>query len=119
MTGSTTTTVTVIRMDVAVAACARIAAMADASYKTSLNLIERYQLAVQSKAHEILGRTDRALNTPAPSGRRPGKAAAAKLCTKANEEMADMLRKETDDTLKKVLNACSNAMKNQYARSDA
>ena len=96
-----------------------IAAMADASYKTSLNLIERYQLAVQSKAHEILGRTDRALNTPAPSGRRPGKAAAAKLCTKANEEMADMLRKETDDTLKKVLNACSNAMKNQYARSDA
>ena len=96
-----------------------IAAMADASYKTSLNLIERYQLAVQSKAHEILGRTDRALNTPAPSGRRPGKAAAAKLCTKAKEEMADMLRKETDDTLKKVLNACSNAMKNQYARSDA
>ena len=33
--------------------------------------------------------------------------------------MAGMLRKETDDTLKKVLNACSNAMKNQYARSDA
>ena len=36
-----------------------------------------------------------------------------------NQEMADILRKETGNTLSKVLYELSNQMKNSYARSDA
>ena len=35
-----------------------------------------------------------------------------------NQEMADILRKETGNTLSKVLYELSNQMKNSYARSD-
>ena len=37
----------------------------------------------------------------------------------ANQELADMLKRETDDVLGKVLIETSNLMKNAYARSDA
>ncbi len=119
-----------------------IAAMADASYKTSLNLIERYEEAVLSKAHQILAKTDKIFLDAAAEqklndasrkaaaakkegakqvrAKKPvGKAEAIKICTAANEETAAMVRKEAEETLSKVLDACSNSMKNQYARSDA
>ena len=41
------------------------------------------------------------------------------LREQANQEMADILRKETGNTLSKVLYELSNQMKNSYARSDA
>ncbi|MCR4746695.1 MAG: C69 family dipeptidase [Lachnospiraceae bacterium] len=81
-----------------------IAAMADASYKGCLNLIERYALAVQSKAHAIINETDKVKDAD---------------LEKANDIMAEMLKKEAGDTLLKVLDTRSNSMKNQYARSDA
>ena len=37
----------------------------------------------------------------------------------ANEAIADMLRRETDDVLDKVLYEASMHMKNAFARSDA
>ena len=37
----------------------------------------------------------------------------------ANEKIADMVKKETQDTLNKVLYELSNQMKNAYSRSDA
>ena len=37
----------------------------------------------------------------------------------ANREIAKMVKKETSDTLSKVLYELSNQMKNSYARSDA
>lgn len=43
----------------------------------------------------------------------------AALREQANREIAGMLKKETADTLDKVLFELSNQMKNAYSRSDA
>jgi dipeptidase len=88
-----------------------IGALADASYGKSQNLIERYTLAVGAQAHEIICRYDEKLKG------KSGKEAEA-LCEAANEEMAAMLKKETDRTLYKVLYEASNHMRNSYNRSD-
>lgn len=89
-----------------------IAAMADASYKQSLILIERYQNKVAAKAHALLNKYDPML----AKAKEDEKTA---LEEKANQEMSDMVEKETADTLSKVLFQLSLIMKNSYARSDA
>ncbi len=90
-----------------------VAAMADGSYKNSIFHIERYQERVMSKAHELIYRYDALLE-------KEGDAAARKaLREEANEKMAEMLKKETSNTLGKVLFELSNQMKNAYSRSDA
>ena len=45
--------------------------------------------------------------------------ATTKTMEKANNEIADMVRKEAEKTLNSVLFTRSNDMKNSYARSDA
>lgn len=90
-----------------------IAAMADASYSKSIFHIERYQLAVQSKGHGIINKYDELLRQEADAAKR------AALREQANQEIADMLKKETADTLDKVLFELSNKMKNAYSRSDS
>lgn len=90
-----------------------IAAMADASYSKSVFHIERYQLAVQSKGHELIGRYDERLRRESRAEMR------AALREQANAEMADMLKKETGEALNKVLFDLSSQMKNAYSRSDA
>ena len=90
-----------------------VAAMTDGSYKNSIFHIERYQERVMSKAHELIYRYDALLE-------KEGDAAARKaLREEANEKMAEMLKKETSNTLGKVLFELSNQMKNAYSRSDA
>jgi len=89
-----------------------IGVLADASYKKSINHIERYQENVQKKGREIIAKYD-AKQEAAGVGDREV------LRMKANQEIADMIRKETDYTLDKVLLESSNQMKNQYSRSDA
>ena len=89
-----------------------IGALANASYKTSLNLIERYQLKVHGKCHEIINRYDEELKN-AKAG------AAVKISEKANSETAKMVQEETRKVLNQVLKEASNVMKNSYARSDA
>lgn len=90
-----------------------IAAMADASYRKSIFHIERYQEHVMAKAHELIGRADAALSTVQEASER------CRIKEQANQELADMLKKETADTLDKVLYELSNLMKNCYSRSDA
>ena len=85
-----------------------LAAMADASYAKSVFHIERYTLSVGSKANGIINTYDDAQ-----------RAARAALRTKANEELAAMVRAETTDALNKVLFELSSGMKNAYSRSDA
>jgi len=86
--------------------------MADASYKQSLILIERYQNKVSAKAHEILNKYDPLLL------KAKGEEKTA-METQANQEISNMVEKETADTLGKVLFQLSLIMKNSYARSDA
>ena len=90
-----------------------IAAMADASYSKSLFHIERYQETMLAKGHEVINRYDEQIEKEPDAGKRSA------LREQANQEMADILRKETGNTLSKVLYELSNQMKNSYARSDA
>lgn len=90
-----------------------IAAMADASYGKSMFHIERYQLAVQSKGHALIRQCDEKLRREADIAKR------AAFREQANQAIADMLKKETADTLDKILFELSSQMKNAYSRSDA
>ena len=90
-----------------------IAAMADASYKKSIFHIERYQEHVMAKAHQIINRFDDDLTKESDIAKR------MQIKREANREIAKMVKKETSDTLSKVLYELSNQMKNSYARSDA
>ena len=90
-----------------------IAAMTDASYDKSLFHMERYQETVMSKGHEIINCYDSLLAAEADDTMRKV------LKQEANQKIADMLKKETQDTLNKVLYELSNKMKNAYSRSDA
>ena len=94
--------------------CSRmIAAMADASYHRSLFHIERYQMHVMAKGRELLHTYDALLAEEKDAANRQ------KLMQQANNAIAEMLKKETQDTLDKVLFELSSQMKNAYSRSDA
>lgn len=84
-----------------------LGALADSNYHETIQFIERYQLAVPAKAIAILKKYDEAYL----------KENKADL-EQANQEIADMVKKETYDTLDKVLFVASNNMRNKYSRAD-
>lgn len=90
-----------------------IAAMADASYKQSSIHIERYQRNVLSKAHHLINIYDDLLKNETDDAKK------TVLRHEANDKLAEMLKKETSETLHLVLDELSAIMKNKYARSDA
>lgn len=90
-----------------------IAAMADASYRSSIFHIERYQEHVMSKGHALIGEYDELLE------KEPDEVKRRQLRQEANEKIAEMLREETQATLDLVLFELSSKMKNSFARSDA
>lgn len=90
-----------------------IAAMADASYKSSVFHIERYQEQVMAKGHELINTYDALLAKESDEQKRMS------LKEGANEKIAEMLKKAAADTLSKVLFELSSQMKNAYSRSDA
>lgn len=90
-----------------------IAAMADASYRSSVFHIERYQEHVMAKGHELIHHYDELLSRETDAVMR------RRLREEANRSIAKMLQKETADTLDKVLYELSGQMKNAYSRSDA
>ena len=90
-----------------------IAAMADASYRSSVFHIERYQEHVMAKGHELIHHYDALL------AKEPDAVMRRRLREEANRSIAKMLQKETADTLDKVLFELSGQMKNAYSRSDA
>ena len=89
-----------------------IAAMADASYRSSIIHIERYREHVMSKGHELIARYDELLEKETEEETRRA------LRAEANREIAKMLKKETQKTLDLVLFELSSRMKNAFARSD-
>ena len=90
-----------------------IAAMADASYRTSIFHIERYQENVMAKGHALVNEYDKLLEQEQDPEKQ------MQLKAEANQKIAEMLKKETASTLDKVLYELSNQMKNAYSRSDA
>lgn len=94
--------------------CSRmIAAMADASYRSSVFHIERYQEWVMSKGHELINQYDKLLLQEKDAQKRMA------LRKEANQKVADMVKEAALDTLDKVLFELSCQMKNSYSRSDA
>jgi dipeptidase len=89
-----------------------IGALADSQYSLCIVHIERYQNAVQSKGRAIIQKYDEAYRK---ARKKPD---AVKHCEKANAEIAEMLKKETDSVLRKVLDTASDKMKNAFSRSD-
>ncbi len=98
-----------------------ISVLADAHYAQCLPHIERYQMAVQSGGRASVIKYDRLLKE-ALHGENPdikaAPASAAALCEEANQEIADMLQKETQSVLNKLVFEGSCKMKNAYSRSD-
>ena len=66
-----------------------------------------------SKGHQLIGKYDALLVKESDAAKRMS------LRHQANQEIADMVKKEASDTLNKVLYELSNQMKNAYSRSDA
>ncbi len=83
-----------------------IAAMADASWSKCSSPIERYQNKVQARGRAIIAAYDK-------------KELTGKDREQANQEIADMVKEETDQLLSQVLYERSCEMKNGFSRSDA
>ena len=85
-----------------------IGALADHSYNTCAQLVERYQNAVMSRGRRIVKEYDE----------RIGETGDISLCEKANDELAKMAREESTKTLNFVLLESQKTMKNGYNRAD-
>lgn len=90
-----------------------IAALADAHFNENIAHIERYQMAVQSEGHALVKRYDRLVTENKHDCQ-----SAAPVLEKANDELAAMAKKHTDDLLDKVLFQTSLMMRNAFSRSD-
>ena len=85
-----------------------IGALADPHFASSIVHVERYQLKTMSEARRIVGEYDKKM---AESG-------DFSLMDEANRKLCEMMKKETVDTLNKVLLDASQHMKNGYNRAD-
>ena len=90
-----------------------IAGLADPHFGACAPHIERYQMAVGSKARQIVAKTDRVVESDELDGE-----AACEALEEANEAIAEMLRAETDGVLDHVLYEASMRMRNGFSRSD-
>ncbi len=91
-----------------------IAALCDAHFADTASHIERYQLKVQSQSTALINKYDEKFIAEKIS-----KDNAKDFLEKANDNIADELKVQTDDLLDKALYTASCNMKNKFARSDA
>ncbi len=89
-----------------------IAAMSDAHYRETSNIIEQYQIRLEAKCGTIINKFDEKMKNLSYEE-------AREICEEANEEISSEARKETESLLDKVLYTASLKMKNSFARSDA
>ena len=85
-----------------------IGALTDPNYGTSIQFIERYQMAVSSKGHQLINEYDQ----------RMIKEKDFSLVEEANEKICAMAKAETQKTLGKVLHDASTHMRCLYNRAD-
>jgi len=91
-----------------------IAALADAQFSECKMHIERYQGKVPTKGYTLMKSLEEKLEKKLPKN-----AAIIKLLEDCNEEIAKMVKEETEAVLDKVLYEVSCKMKNGFSRSDA
>ena len=91
-----------------------IAALCDAHFADTASHIERYQLKVQSQSTALINKYDEKFIAEKIS-----KGNAKDFLEKANDNIADELKVQTNDLLDKALYTASCNMKNKFSRSDA
>ena len=91
-----------------------IAALCDAHFADTASHIERYQLKVQSQSTALINKYDEKFIAEKVS-----KDSAKDFLEKANDNIADELKVQTNDLLDKTLYTASCNMKNKFSRSDA
>ena len=91
-----------------------IAALCDTHFADTASHIERYQLKVQSQSTALINKYDEKFIAEKVS-----KDSAKDFLEKANDNIADELKVQTDDLLDKALYTASCNMKNKFSRSDA
>lgn len=91
-----------------------IAALCDAHFADTASHIERYQLKVQSQSTALINKYDEKFIAEKIS-----KDNTKDFLEKANENIADELKAQTNDLLDKALYTASCNMKNKFSRSDA
>lgn len=96
-----------------------IAALVDAHYHRTIAHVERYQQKVVAKALEIVSRTDVEVTKLGEAANDMENSQIYETLEKANSEIAEMLKRETDDLLDKVLFDASIEMHNAFSRDDA
>ena len=85
-----------------------LGALADPNFSDCIQMIERYQLAVPSKGHNILNEYDEKMM----------KENNYDLIGEANEKICEMAKKETLKTLYEALKKASENMRCNYSRTD-
>ena len=103
-----------------------IGALADSTYAASIQNIERYQSAVAVKGRTIIAEYDKKYIEAAGPKSKKGTSGRSrtvpeeglKILEEANEKLSAMAKKQTTDTLNKVLAEASVRMKNGYNRAD-
>ncbi|MCF0258829.1 MAG: C69 family dipeptidase [Erysipelotrichaceae bacterium] len=83
-----------------------ISALADPEHKACMNLLDAYRLAVGSKSRYIMNQTE------------AKKDFTAKDLASANQQISDLVQKETEAMLGKVLYISSMKMTNRFSLSD-
>ena len=87
-----------------------IGCIADSHYSKTISSIDGYKLALASASHKLIAKYDKEFKKGEDVN---------KYLEKANEEMANIAKKMTEELLDKVLFIASNEMKNGFSRSDA
>jgi dipeptidase A. Cysteine peptidase. MEROPS family C69 len=102
-----------------------LAALSDAHFSETIPDVERYQEKTIAAGHENVRVTDAQLATgladatTAPAEVQEGDAAAIRRALEAaNEQLAGLVKEETDQVLGRVLFISSNLMQNHFSRSD-
>ncbi|AHU89227.1 peptidase C69 [Trueperella pyogenes] len=96
-----------------------IAALVDAHFHECSAHVARYQLAVGTQARALIQATDTKLTGLGMDGTCEVSAEARTLMEETNQKIADMLQRETDDLLDKVLFDASMKMRNAFSSDDA
>ena len=85
-----------------------IGALVDPHYATGIPHVERYQMAVVAQARRILNEYDAKMTESGDFS----------LAEEANEKLCEMAKRETTNTINKVMLNAYEQMKNGYRRSD-
>lgn len=95
-----------------------IAALCDSAFAGTSAAVERYQQEVGATGHRLIMSADEQVERLEGADSGTGNEEVHQILETVNQDMADRLRKATDDLLGKVLYTVSMAMRNGYHLSD-